>query len=95
MTASSGTPAGVLEDYGCVADGFLALVEATGDGVWVERAGQLLDVALDQFAAGDGGFHDTAADAEALVARPRDPSDNASRRRASPRSSPRSSGTPP
>ncbi|HEX7716816.1 MAG TPA: N-acylglucosamine 2-epimerase, partial [Marmoricola sp.] len=37
-----------------------------------------LDVALDQFAAPDGGFHDTAADAEALIARPRDPSDNAS-----------------
>jgi uncharacterized protein YyaL (SSP411 family) len=73
-----GTPAGVLEDYGCVADGFLALAEATGDGVWVERAGQLLDVALEQFAAGDGGFHDTATDAEVLIARPRDPSDNAS-----------------
>ena len=29
-------------------------------------------------AADDGGFHDTADDAEALVARPRDPSDNAS-----------------
>ncbi|MGY2873479.1 uncharacterized protein ACVW00_000669 [Marmoricola sp. URHA0025 HA25] len=73
-----GAHAGVLEDYGCVADGFLALAEATGDGIWVERAGLLLDVALDQFAAPDGGFHDTAADAEALITRPRDPSDNAS-----------------
>jgi uncharacterized protein YyaL (SSP411 family) len=73
-----GGPAGVLEDYGCVADGFLALAEATGDGIWVERAGLLLDVALDQFAAPDGGFHDTAADAEVLITRPRDPSDNAS-----------------
>ena len=33
---------------------------------------------LERFAAGDGGFFDTADDAEALVARPRDPSDNAS-----------------
>jgi uncharacterized protein YyaL (SSP411 family) len=74
----AGSHAGVLEDYGCVADGFIALAEATGDGAWVERAGTLLDVALDQFAANDGGFHDTAADAEALIARPRDPSDNAS-----------------
>jgi uncharacterized protein YyaL (SSP411 family) len=73
-----GAHAGVLEDHGCVADGFLALAEATGDGAWVERAGLLLDVALDQFAAPDGGFHDTAADAEALITRPRDPSDNAS-----------------
>ncbi len=73
-----GQPAGVLEDYGCVADGFGALAEATGDGVWLDRAGVLLDVALEQFAAGDGGFHDTADDAETLIARPRDPSDNAS-----------------
>jgi len=73
-----GQPAGVLEDYGCVADGFGALAEATGDGVWLERAGQLLEVALEQFATGDGGFHDTADDAETLIARPRDPSDNAS-----------------
>ncbi|RNM13017.1 thioredoxin domain-containing protein [Nocardioides pocheonensis] len=73
-----GAHAGVLEDYGCVADGFVALAEATGDGIWVERAGLLLDVALEQFAAPDGGFHDTAADAEVLITRPRDPSDNAS-----------------
>ncbi len=73
-----GTPAGVLEDYGCVAAGFLDLLQATGDPVWLERAGALLDVALDRFADGAGGFHDTADDAEQLVARPRDPSDNAS-----------------
>ncbi|MFL6173279.1 MAG: thioredoxin domain-containing protein, partial [Marmoricola sp.] len=73
-----GGPAGVLEDYGCVADAFGALAEATADGAWLDLAGGLLDVALDQFAAGDGGFHDTAHDAETLIARPRDPSDNAS-----------------
>jgi len=73
-----GTPAGVLEDHGCVAAGFLDLLQATGDPVWLERAGALLDVALDRFGDGDGGFHDTADDAEQLVARPRDPSDNAS-----------------
>ena len=73
-----GKHAGVLEDYGCVADGFVALAEATGDGQWLDQAGALLDVALEQFADGRGGFHDTAADAEVLIARPRDPSDNAS-----------------
>ncbi|RNL61321.1 thioredoxin domain-containing protein [Nocardioides marmoriginsengisoli] len=73
-----GRHAGVLEDYGCVADGFVALAEATGDGVWLEHAGRLLDIGLDQFGDGSGGFHDTAADAEALITRPRDPSDNAS-----------------
>ena len=68
----------MLEDHGCVAAGFLDLLQATGDPVWLERAGALLDAALDHFAAEDGGFFDTADDAEALVARPRDPSDNAS-----------------
>lgn len=72
-----GTPAGVLEDHGCVASGFLDLVQATGDPVWLERALVVLDLALEHFAAGDGGFFDTADDAEALVARPRDPGDNA------------------
>jgi uncharacterized protein YyaL (SSP411 family) len=74
----AGSPAGVLEDYGCVASGFLDLVQATGEARWLEPAGQLLDVALDHFRSDDGGFYDTADDAEALVARPRDPSDNAS-----------------
>ena len=74
----AGSHAGVLEDYGCVATGFLALACATGDGVWVDRAGELLDTVLAHFAAEDGGFHDTADDAEALMVRPRDPSDNAS-----------------
>jgi uncharacterized protein YyaL (SSP411 family) len=74
----AGSHAGVLEDYGCVADGFLALLSATGDPVWLERAGGLLDTALAHFSDDEGGFYDTADDAETLVARPRDPSDNAS-----------------
>ena len=73
-----GAPAGVLEDHGCVASGFLSLVQATGDAVWLDRARTLLDAAIERFRADDGGFFDTAADAEALVARPRDPGDNAS-----------------
>ena len=73
-----GRHAGVLEDYGCVADGLLALLSATGDPAWLRTAGDLLDTALERFAAPDGGFFDTAEDAEPLVARPRDPSDNAS-----------------
>ena len=73
-----GAPAGVLEDHGCVASGFLSLVQATGDAVWLDRARLLLDAAIERFRADDGGFFDTAADAEVLVARPRDPGDNAS-----------------
>ncbi|WP_432903437.1 thioredoxin domain-containing protein [Micromonospora matsumotoense] len=72
-----GDPAGVLEDYGCVAEAFCALHQLTGEGRWLELAGGLLDVALARFAAPDGGFYDTADDAERLVARPADPTDNA------------------
>jgi len=74
----AGPHAGVLEDYGCVASGFLSLVQATGDASWLILATALLDHALDGFRADDGGFFDTHQDAEALVARPRDPGDNAS-----------------
>jgi uncharacterized protein YyaL (SSP411 family) len=74
----AGPHAGVLEDYGCVAHAFLALLQATGDVAWLRRAEALLETALTHFAADDGGFHDTADDAEVLVTRPRDPSDNAS-----------------
>ncbi|MEV0697799.1 thioredoxin domain-containing protein [Saccharopolyspora sp. NPDC050389] len=75
-----GTAAGVLEDYGCFADGLLALHQATAEPRWLEAACELLDVALQQFADADhpGMFHDTAADAESLVRRPSDPTDNAS-----------------
>jgi uncharacterized protein len=72
-----GEPSGVLADYGCVATGFAALHQLTGDVAWLEAAGALLDVALAQFGDGSGGFFDTAADAEALIARPADPTDGA------------------
>jgi uncharacterized protein YyaL (SSP411 family) len=44
---------------------------------WLELAGQLLDTALERFGDGQGGFYDTADDAERLVTRPADPTDNA------------------
>jgi uncharacterized protein YyaL (SSP411 family) len=69
-----GVPAGVLDDYGDLAEGLLALHQATGEGRWLERAGDLLDVVASQF-VDDEGWHDTAADAEALVHRPFDPAD--------------------
>ncbi len=72
-----GPGAGVLEDYGTVADGLLALHQATGSGRWLAAAGGLLEVALTRFADDDGGFWDTADDAEGLVRRPRDPTDGA------------------
>ncbi|MFI5935540.1 thioredoxin domain-containing protein [Actinoplanes sp. NPDC051494] len=72
-----GEPAGVLEDYGAVAEAFCAVHQLTGDGRWLTLAGLLLDVALDHFGTGQGGFYDTADDAERLVTRPADPTDNA------------------
>ncbi|MGY1703634.1 thioredoxin domain-containing protein [Geodermatophilus sp. SYSU D00697] len=70
----AGAPAGVLEDYGDLAEGLLALHQATAEGRWLELAGDLLDVVAEQFIDADG-WHDTAADAEALVHRPFDPTD--------------------
>jgi len=69
---------GVAEDYGDLAEGLLALHQATAEPRWLESAGRLLEVALTRFADGAGGFFDTADDAEALFSRPRDASDNAS-----------------
>ncbi|MFF4446783.1 thioredoxin domain-containing protein [Streptomyces sp. NPDC001502] len=68
---------GVLEDYGDVADGFLALASVTGEGVWLEFAGFLVDLVLDRFTAEDGSLYDTAHDAEKLIRRPQDPTDTA------------------
>jgi len=75
----AGEPVGVLEDYGAVAEAFCAVHQLTGEGEWLELAGRLLDTACVHFVDtdGGGGFFDTADDAERLVARPSDPTDNA------------------
>ena len=73
----AGRNAGVLEDYADVAEGLLALFSATGDVRRLKAAKGLLDVVLDHFADGHGGFFDTADDAEQLFRRPQDPTDNA------------------
>jgi uncharacterized protein YyaL (SSP411 family) len=73
----TGPNAGVLEDYGDVAEGFLTLAAVTGEGVWLDFAGILLDIVLGRFVADDGGLYDTADDAERLIRRPQDPTDNA------------------
>ncbi|MEI7033217.1 thioredoxin domain-containing protein [Streptomyces pratensis] len=73
----AGDNAGVLEDYGDVAEGFLALAAVTGEGVWLEFAGFLLDIVLEQFTGEGGQLYDTAHDAERLIRRPQDPTDGA------------------
>jgi uncharacterized protein len=72
-----GDPAGVLDDYGAVAEAACAVHQLTGEGRWLELAGQLLALARERFGDGSGGFFDVADDAEALVTRPADPTDNA------------------
>ncbi|MEU4199730.1 thioredoxin domain-containing protein [Streptomyces sp. NPDC045470] len=73
----AGANAGVLEDYADVAEGFVALSSVTGEGVWVEFAGLFLDTVLVHFTAENGTLYDTADDAEQLIRRPQDPTDNA------------------
>jgi hypothetical protein len=73
----AGDSLGVLEDYGDLAEGLLSLYAVTGEARWYDAAEGLLHVVLDRFADGAGGFYDTRDDAEQLVRRPRDPTDNA------------------
>ncbi|HVL86360.1 MAG TPA: thioredoxin domain-containing protein [Pseudonocardia sp.] len=75
-----GAADGVLEDHALLAEGLLVLHQATGAPRWLEEAVGLLDLALAHFAdpADPGAFFDTADDAEALLHRPREVTDNAS-----------------
>jgi uncharacterized protein YyaL (SSP411 family) len=74
----AGVSAGVLDDYGNVAEGLIALSGVTGEARWAGVAGQLLETALDRFAGGSAGFYDTADDSEKLLYRPADPADGPS-----------------
>jgi uncharacterized protein len=67
----------VADDHGNLAEGLLHLHQATGDTRWLHEAEALVSRALDLFRAEDGGFHDTAHDAESLYLRPRSAADNA------------------
>src|SRR6185295_8870846 len=69
---------GFLEDHVLLADGLLALYEATFEPRWLLEARALVDTTLARFwDDAIAGFYDTAADHEALIVRPRDTGDNA------------------
>ena len=67
-----------LEDYAFLADGLLALYEATFETRWLDWARELGDLMLDHFGdTHNGGFFDTSDDHEQLIHRPKDLQDNA------------------
>ncbi len=67
-----------LEDYAFLLDGLVSLYEATFAPRWIEAALDLAEMMIDQFwDATDGGFFYTGRDHEALIARGKDPHDNA------------------
>lgn len=78
---SEGGPAHLnayLEDYSFLIDGLISLYEATFASRWLEQAIQLTGVMIDQFwDATEGGFFYTGRDHETLIARGKDPQDNA------------------
>ena len=70
--------AGYLEDQAAVADGLLALYEATFDPRWLDDVRGLVTEMVSAFwDQASGAFFDTAQDQERLVARPQDVTDNA------------------
>ncbi len=70
---------GYLEDYAMVADGLVALYEATFEPRWLVEADALCDAVSELFWDEESrAFYDTPADHEELVTRPRDVYDNAS-----------------
>jgi len=67
-----------LEDYAFLADGLLALYEATFEACWVDWARELAELMLAHFRdTTNGGFFDTSDDHEQLIHRPKDLQDNA------------------
>jgi hypothetical protein len=67
-----------LEDHALLADGLLALYEATFEPRWLLEARALAERMLNAFwDDGIEGFFDTAAEHEQLIVRPRDTGDNA------------------
>jgi uncharacterized protein len=71
------TGTGSLEDYACLADGLVALYEATFEERWLTAARELMTAVDRHFADPAGGWFDTADDAERLLLRPQDVQDGA------------------
>ena len=69
---------GCLEDYAYLLEGLVALYEARCEGKWLDRAKDLAGAMIDRFwDAEGGGFFMTGNDHETLVARLKNPMDEA------------------
>jgi hypothetical protein len=75
MAGAAGVSA-FLEDVAFLGDGLLAVYEATGEATHYERAVGFAGEIERRFRDPDGGYFDTAADAEPLLVRPRGLEDN-------------------
>ena len=67
----------MLEDLAGVAEGFLALYQATGAPHWFRCARSLAHQMVAQFSGPDGTFYETPSESAGLPTRPQDPADNA------------------
>ena len=66
------------DDYACFVNGLIDLYQATGDDHWIDEAGTLTEVMVDQFLDEKaGGFFYTGKDHESLIVRSKNPYDNA------------------
>lgn len=69
---------GCLEDYACLLEGLVALFEASYEFQWLDRAQALAESMITRFwDERDGGFYMTGNDHETLVARLKNPMDDA------------------
>jgi uncharacterized protein YyaL (SSP411 family) len=69
-------PDGFCDDYAATALGLFSLYQATGEEQWYRSAERLTRTMVELFADEGGGFHATPADAERLIARPKNTHDN-------------------
>ena len=81
LNGKAGTP-GMLEDYAYLAEGLIALYDASGEAIWLTRAGELADAIEARFLDQErGGYYLAEADAANTLAtpmaRPRDTGDGA------------------
>jgi hypothetical protein len=68
---------GFVDDHSALALGLFALYQATGNPRWYSEADRLV-AALSRFERPEGGFYTTSSDADNLIKRPQDITDNPS-----------------